>query len=68
MMHNWYFFGMHFWWWVIFIIILYFSSKNLLTPTKKQPTPKEILKERLVKGEISIEEYKKLLDEISKAP
>jgi putative membrane protein len=46
----------------LFIYIIYWLLQSNNNVSKK--TPKEILKERLAKGEITKEEYKELLKEI----
>ena len=63
--HYW---GMHFFWWLFWLILilwLFSSQRKHPNQQTKEEGPLEILKKRLVKGEITKDEYeeiKKTLD------
>lgn len=61
MFHN-HFWGMHFGWWIFWIVVIvafvYWLSQQRGGQGKE--TPEEILKKRLARGEITVEEYEEL--------
>ncbi len=61
MYHN-HFWGMHFGWWIFWIVVIvlfvYWLSQQQRGGQKE--TPEEILKKRLARGEITVEEYEEL--------
>ena len=65
---NYHFFGMYYLWWIIWIILLFWifaTPYNIPGQRTKKDTPLNMLKKRLVLGEINKEEYeemKKLID------
>ncbi len=60
MFHN-HYWGMHFFWWIFWIVLIglaiYWWNQN---SNKVRETPEEILKKRLARGEITVEEYEEL--------
>lgn len=55
--------GMHLFWWLIWLIVLvWIFATPWAIPGERRPPddPLQILKQRLAKGEISIEEYRHL--------
>ena len=64
MFHGYYFgymAGMHFLWWIfwfIFIVVVFWRRDIWrLPPDEPRESPQEVLRRRLARGEISIEEY-----------
>ncbi len=66
-MNNGGFFGMHwFWWLLILVVILLFFFIGMQNPFKTPATsPKQLLKKRLAKGEITKEEYDQLINRLN---
>lgn len=61
MYHN-HFWGMHYGWWIFWIVVIvavvyWIRQQNAGKPRE---TPEEILKKRLARGEITVEEYEEL--------
>lgn len=60
-MYNMHFLGMHLFWWIMIAFVLFVFIFFDVEPKKRKANPIRILKKRLAAGEITIDEYNKLL-------
>jgi len=60
-MYNMHFFGMHLFWWIMIAFVLFVFIFFDVPPKRRRCNPIRILKQRLAAGEITAEEYEKLL-------